>query len=69
MTEQQTKTRGKLRDRSPSYPFIPLKTAIERLEAFEKYFGRHPAPFKKAGLARLRLAVVMTDISVLTNTN
>jgi hypothetical protein len=39
------------KDRSPSFPFIPLKTAVERLEAFEKYFGRHPAPAAKAGLA------------------
>jgi hypothetical protein len=39
------------RDRSPSFPFIPLKTAIERLEAFEKKFGRHPTPALKAGLA------------------
>jgi hypothetical protein len=38
-------------DRSPSFPFIPLKTATERLAAFEKYFGRHPAPASKAGLA------------------
>ena len=51
MTEQTSKAPKKPRDRSPSYPFIPLKTAIERLEAFESYFGRHPAPFKKAGLA------------------
>src|ERR1700730_7280198 len=39
------------KDRSPSFPFIPLKTAIERLEAFEKKFGRHPTPAAKAGLA------------------
>jgi hypothetical protein len=39
------------KDRSPSFPFIPLKTAIERLEAFEKKFGRHPAPAAKAGIA------------------
>src|SRR6266404_1427193 len=39
------------RDRSPSFPFIPLQTAVERLEAFDKYFGRHPAPPSKAGLA------------------
>lgn len=39
------------KDRSPSFPFIPLKTAIERMEAFEKKFGRHPAPAAKAGLA------------------
>jgi hypothetical protein len=39
------------RDRSPSFPFIPLKTAVERLEAFEKKFGRHPTPASRAGLA------------------
>lgn len=39
------------KDRSPSFPFIPLKTAVERLETFQKYFGRHPAPASKAGLA------------------
>jgi hypothetical protein len=39
------------KDRSPSFPFIPLKIAIERLEAFEKKFGRHPTPFVKVGLA------------------
>lgn len=39
------------RDRSPSFPFVPLQTAIERLTAFEKYFGRRPAPVTHAGLA------------------
>src|SRR5207302_5453553 len=39
------------RDRSPNFPSIPLKMAIERLIAFEKYFGRHPAPLGKVGLA------------------
>jgi hypothetical protein len=39
------------RDRSPSFPFISLRVATERLVAFEKYFSRHPAPAKKAGLA------------------
>ncbi|MFL9499447.1 hypothetical protein ACJMQP_05245 [Rhodopseudomonas palustris] len=39
------------KDRSPSFPFIPLKTAIDRLEQFEAKFGRHPAPAAKAGLA------------------
>lgn len=42
-------TRG--RDRSPAYPFISLKTAIERVAAFDKYFGRHAGPADKAGLA------------------
>lgn len=39
------------RDRSPAYPFISLKTAVDRLVAFEQKFGRHPAPLDKAGLA------------------
>jgi hypothetical protein len=39
------------KDRSPSFPFIPLKTAVERLEAFEKLFGRHPARVNKVGPA------------------
>ena len=39
------------RDRSPAYPFISLKTAMDRLSAFESKFGRHPAPLDKAGLA------------------
>jgi hypothetical protein len=51
MTETTNAKPSKSKDRSPSYPFINLKTAIERLEAFEKFFGRHAAPFKKAGLA------------------
>jgi hypothetical protein len=39
------------RDRSPNFPCVPLKTAVERLVAFEKYFGRHPAPIGKIGLS------------------
>lgn len=39
------------KDRSPSYPFIPLQAAIERLAAFEDTFKRHPAPANKVGLA------------------
>lgn len=39
------------RDRSPSYPFISLKSAIDRLIAFDEYFGRHAAPANKVGLA------------------
>ncbi|WP_116653158.1 hypothetical protein [Pelagibacterium sediminicola] len=45
MTEKQTK------DRSPSFPFIPLEEVVKRLQAFEQTFGRHPAPASKAGLA------------------
>jgi hypothetical protein len=39
------------RDRSPSFPFIPLQGAIERLVQFEDFFKRHPAPANKVGLA------------------
>ncbi len=46
MAEQKVK-----RDRSPAFPQIPLGEAVERLAAFEKYFGRHPAPLDKAGAA------------------
>ncbi len=39
------------KDRSPSFPFIPLQTAVERLLAFEQMFGRHDTPAIKAGKA------------------
>lgn len=39
------------RDRSPAYPFIPLKTALDRVAAFDLKFGRHGSPLDKAGLA------------------
>lgn len=39
------------KERSPSFPIISLKPALERLEKFEAKFGRHPAPYQKAGLA------------------
>lgn len=39
------------RDRSPAYPFISLKAAVERLGAFDAKFGRRPTPADKAGLA------------------
>lgn len=42
---------GRQRDRSPSFPFISLRATIDRLVAFDKYFGRHPASAMKAGLA------------------
>jgi hypothetical protein len=51
-TNGQTQVQAKAqKDRSPSFPFIPLKTAINRLIAFEGYFKRHPAPVEKVGLA------------------
>ncbi len=39
------------KDRSPSFPFISLPAAIERLVAYETKFGRHPTPANRAGLA------------------
>ncbi|WP_292077502.1 MULTISPECIES: hypothetical protein [Brevundimonas] len=39
------------KDRSPSFPFIPLQTAVERLIAFEQTFGRHETPANKVGRA------------------
>lgn len=45
-------TKGRApRERSPSFPFIPLKTAIARLGEFEKHFGRHDTPANRAYLA------------------
>jgi hypothetical protein len=41
----------KKRERSPSFPFIPLKTAIERLTAFDEFSKRHPVPAKHSGAA------------------
>lgn len=39
------------KDRSPSFPFVSLRDAIKRLQAFDQTFGRHPAPGGKVGLA------------------
>jgi hypothetical protein len=39
------------KERSPSFPFISLPVAVQRLEQFEAYFGRHPARAVQAGLA------------------
>lgn len=39
------------KERSPSFPLIALKPSLERLQQFEAKFGRHPAPYEKAGLA------------------
>lgn len=48
----ETKVQSKVkRDRSPSYPSIPLGTAIERLVTLDEHFKRHPAPLNKIGLA------------------
>lgn len=50
MAEQPMPSKGQ-KDRSPSFPFIPLQIAVERLIAFEDTFKRHPAPASKVGLA------------------
>ena len=42
---------GVPRGRSPSFPFVPLKTAVGRIEELEAMFGRHPVPVLKAGTA------------------
>ncbi|SFZ85422.1 hypothetical protein SAMN02983003_2586 [Devosia enhydra] len=41
----------KTKDRSPSFPFIPIAQALERLTALEATFSRHPIPASKAGIA------------------
>jgi hypothetical protein len=50
MTDSTAEPKGS-KDRSPAFPFIPLKTAIERLVSLETMFTRHPIPALKAGLA------------------
>ncbi len=49
MVENTGSTRR--RDRSPSYPLIPLEVAIERLTAFEAHFKRSGARPEKVGEA------------------
>lgn len=49
--ETTPKTAKAKRERSPSFPFIPLPAAIKRLGEFEDYFKRHPAPAKHSGKA------------------
>ncbi|MEW6090980.1 MAG: hypothetical protein AB1647_08650 [Pseudomonadota bacterium] len=51
MSEEKANSPGKKKERSPSFPFISLREAIKRLQAFEQTFGRHPAPASKSGLA------------------
>jgi len=55
MSEQSDTAQGGAgkapKERSPSFPFIPLSIAVGRLEAFEQTFGRHPTPANKVGLA------------------
>ncbi len=51
MSDAQNTPPKKTRERSPSFPFIPIRVAVDRLIAFEQYFRRHPTPTNKAGLA------------------
>ena len=54
MTDQQStpQTSAKApKERSPSFPFISLPSALARLAALEEKFGRHPTPANKIGLA------------------
>lgn len=39
------------RERSPSFPFIPLSTALNRLKEFEETFGLQPPPAGKVYIA------------------
>lgn len=50
MTEPQSTDKPQ-KERSPSFPFIPLQVAVERLAAFEQTFGRHDTPANKVGRA------------------
>jgi hypothetical protein len=50
ITDTRPTTTGQ-RDRSPSFPFIPLKVAIERLTAFEEHHKRAPVPPDRVGSA------------------
>lgn len=49
--EAETGEEQVARERSPSFPFIPLDAAIERLIEFDAYSKRHPVPVNKVGLA------------------
>ena len=50
MTETKTEIAGQ-RDRSPSFPFIPLKLAVERLVKFEEHHKRAAVPPDRIGAA------------------
>jgi hypothetical protein len=49
--KQTTPAQRAQRDRSPAHPFISLKTAFDRVVAFDAKFGRHGSPYNKVGLA------------------
>lgn len=50
MSDVKTEAVGQ-RDRSPSFPFIPLETAVERLVAFEEHHKRSPVLPDRVGPA------------------
>lgn len=50
MTDETPKVTRK-RERSPSFPIISVEGALQKLQQFEATFGRHPAPYKKVGMA------------------
>jgi hypothetical protein len=50
MTDTPTASTEK-RERSPSFPFIPLQAAVQRLEEYEKTFSRQEPPADKTYLA------------------
>lgn len=50
MSDEQSEAKSP-KDRSPSFPFIPLQTAVERLMGLEQTFGRHDTPANKVGRA------------------
>src|SRR6266496_2979947 len=51
MAMTDTRAATATRDRSPSFPFIPLRTAIERLIAFEEHHKRAAVPPDRIGPA------------------
>jgi len=52
------------RDRSPAYPVIPLKEALDRLAEFERHFKRQAAPPERAGDAWGVKAKAYTDRTI-----
>jgi hypothetical protein len=50
MSETKPEIAGQ-RDRSPSFPFIPLKVAVDRLVKFEEHHKRAPVPPDRIGAA------------------
>ena len=51
MSENEKMLAKAPKERSPAYPAISLKVAIDRLERFDNKFKRHAAPFRHVGTA------------------